>query len=228
MINNLLIAHKGMFNNIDIPENSIKAFKLAIKNKLPIELDIQLTKDNKLIVFHDNNLKRLTGLNKSIEDADYKTIKKLRLINTNEKIPTLEEVLKLINGQVLLDIEIKPTKKTNKICSEITKLLDNYKHPFIIKSFDIKIILWLKKNRPNYIRGILINKNIYTTLIGKFIINYCNPNFLAISKKLIDKKGIKNHFKKYNILIWTLTKKHEMNKYQKITNNYICNNLPYK
>ena len=57
-----IIAHRGIHNNLDIPENSIKSFKEAIKQKLPIEFDVQLTKDNKIIIFHDYNLKRMTNL----------------------------------------------------------------------------------------------------------------------------------------------------------------------
>ena len=59
---NLIFAHRGVHNNIDIPENSLLSFKKALKNNLNIEIDVQLTKDNVLIVFHDNNFKRMTGI----------------------------------------------------------------------------------------------------------------------------------------------------------------------
>ena len=58
---NKIIAHRGIFNNIDIPENSMKAFEKALKLNYPIELDVQLTKDNVLVVLHDLSLKRMTG-----------------------------------------------------------------------------------------------------------------------------------------------------------------------
>ena len=74
---NLIFAHRGVHNNIDIPENSIKAFKEALKNNLNIELDIQLTKDNKLVVFHDENLKRMSNVNKTLNELTYFEIKKL-------------------------------------------------------------------------------------------------------------------------------------------------------
>ena len=63
---NLLIAHRGIHDNIDIPENTLQAFKKAVKNNISIELDVQLTKDNVLVIFHDDNLKRMTGINKTI------------------------------------------------------------------------------------------------------------------------------------------------------------------
>ena len=69
-IRNNRIAHRGAFNNIDIPENSLLAFKKAIDMKWDIELDVQLTKDNVLVVFHDEDLKRMTGISKKICDVD--------------------------------------------------------------------------------------------------------------------------------------------------------------
>ena len=225
---NLLFAHRGVHNNIDIPENSIKAFKLALKNNLNIELDIQLTKDNVLVVFHDENLKRITDINKKLNELTYKEIKKIKLLKTNQYIPTLKEVLDIINGKVILDIEIKDTNKINLLCEKLVSELKNYNYPFIIKSFNPKIVRWFKKNKPEYVRGLLIKDNLYNKFIGKIIIKYCKPNFLAVSKKFIDKNGIKSNWKKYNILIWTIIKKEEINKYTNITNNFICNNIPFK
>lgn len=225
--NNLIFAHRGVHNNADIPENSIKAFKLAIKNNLNIELDLQLTKDNVLVVFHDSNLKRMTNVDANLNMLTYNDIKKLNLLSSNETIPTFKEILNIVNGKVILDIEIKNTKKINLICKKIVTELSNYNYPFIIKSFNPKIIKWFKKNKSEYITGLLIKDNIYNKFIGRFIINYCKPNFLAISKKFINKNGIKPFLKKYPILIWTLKNKDELKKYNNITNNYICNNVPF-
>ena len=74
MVNNfkfVLIAHRGIYNNLNIPENSIKSFKKAVNNGIPIELDIHLTKDNKLVVFHDDNIIRMTGAYKKIRKCTY-------------------------------------------------------------------------------------------------------------------------------------------------------------
>ena len=97
------IAHRGVHNNIDVPENSLLAFKKAKDLNLPIELDIQITKDNQIIVFHDYNLKRMTNIDKNIKDCTYQELTTIKLLKTKEKIPLLKEVLKLINGKVLLE-----------------------------------------------------------------------------------------------------------------------------
>ena len=100
------IAHRGLDNG-DVPENSMEAFKNAIEKGYTIELDVQLTKDKQLVVFHDSNLSRLTGDSRDINDVNYEELKDLKLENTNETIPTLNEVIELVNDQVPLLVEIK-------------------------------------------------------------------------------------------------------------------------
>ena len=92
-----IIAHRGAFNNKDIPENSIKAFEKAIEKNYIIELDVHILKDNTIVVYHDDNVKRLTGVDKSIIDFNYSQLKELSLLNTKYKIPRLIDVLELVN-----------------------------------------------------------------------------------------------------------------------------------
>lgn len=229
----MLIAHRGIHNNLDIPENSIKAFNKAINENIAIELDIQLTKDNELIVFHDHNLKRMTNNNSLVEDLNLKEIKQLKLLDTNEHIPTLEEVLNLINGKVLIDIEIKNTKRINNIVNILINNLNSYKGEIIIKSFNPKIIKKLKKITYNYKYGLLIKEKYpkkLQTLIMKsnLILLYCRPNFLAISKNLSKTKRFKKLKNKYQIYIWTIKNTNEIDIYKDYGEHYICNNLPYK
>ena len=96
------IAHRGLHNK-KYPENSLSAFKNAIDYGFPIEIDIQLASDNNIYVFHDANLKRMTGFDKPINESSKEEIRRLRLADTNEHIPTLEEVFVLVDGQVPLD-----------------------------------------------------------------------------------------------------------------------------
>lgn len=78
----LIMAHRGVYNNVDIPENSLLAFKEALKLNYPIELDINITKDNVIVVFHDDNLLRMTSLDKKINNITYNEIKNLSLLDT--------------------------------------------------------------------------------------------------------------------------------------------------
>ena len=217
MLNNLIIAHRGIHDNKSTPENSLKAFYKALIKKYPIELDIQLTKDNEIVVFHDKNLKRMTGVDKNIDDLTLNELTKLKLLKTNEHIPTLDEVLKLVNGKVLLDIEIKPTPKYKEICTLLNEKLKKYKGNVLVKSFDYRIPKWFKKNNPNIKRGLLLNDTNHCLL--RLLL--CNPDFLAINKK----DNIKPYLKKYPILLWTIKNPKEFDKYKNITTNFICNNL---
>lgn len=232
---NKIIAHRGIHNNTDTPENSLKAFKKALDKNLPIELDIHITKDDKIVVFHDDNLKRLTGVDAIIETKTLEELKELKLLETNEKIPTLKEVLDLINGKVLIDIEVKGNVKIKKITSLTLELLDNYTGEIIIKSFNPKIVKQFNKSTDKYKIGLLISfdtpNKTYNFLISHFtnlIIKYTNPDFLALSKKLLTNKTIKKYTNILPFLIWTIKTNDEIKKLDNKNLVYICNNLPYK
>lgn len=228
-LKNNLIAHRGMHNNIDIPENSIKAFKEAIKNKYIIELDIHLLKDNTIVVFHDDNLKRMTGINKNIKDYTYEELKKISLLNTKYTIPTFKEVLELIDGQVPVIVEFKYDRKAGLLENEAVKLLDNYKGLFCVKSFNPMSVRWFKKHRKNYIRGLLVDNKwtnkkeiISSSMILRFI---CKPDFLSCKYSIIDKRRVKKMSKKIPVLGWTIKNKTNYLKYKDKFYNIICENF---
>ena len=215
-----LIAHRGAFNNKDIPENSIKAFNEALKLNLAVEYDVQLTKDNVLVVFHDDNLYRMTGVDKNVEDVTFEEIKNLTLLDTKEHIPTLNEVLELIDDKVFMDIEIKKTKRFKELCDLLIKELNNYTN-YSLKSFYPKIVRYLRINYKDIKSGLLIGDR-YKKLPIKTIIKYSKCDFLSISKNLLKKKKYINLSKKYPTQVWTIKDKKEL-----VNDNYtyICNNI---
>ena len=129
------IAHRGWHNKY-APENSLEAFKQALEKNLAIEFDLQMTRDKQIVVFHDSNLKRMCGIDKSINSCAYEEIKNLKLKNSQETIPLLSDVLKLVNGKVLLDIEIKNTKHIFRVVDVVSNILNNYHGSYTIKSFN--------------------------------------------------------------------------------------------
>lgn len=205
---NSIIVHRGIYDNEKTFENSIPAFKQAVEHGFNIELDIHLLKDNTIVVFHDDTLKRMLSINKQINTYTYDELTKIFLNNAKYKIPTLQEVLKLIDGKVLLDIEIKNDYNYKQTCIELVKILDQYKGKFIIKSFYPRYINWFYKNKPNYTRGILINDRIYKkykNIIIPFIKTYCNPNFYAVKDTIIKENKIQKLRKKnIPVLVWTI------------------------
>lgn len=146
------IAHRGYFNCKD-PENSMKAFTNAIEAGFAIEMDVQVTKDDVLLVFHDDNLKRMTGFDGLLRDQTYETIKELKLLDSEEYIPRFDEFLDLISGQVPLMIEFKNETKETRMEALAYELLKKYSGPFIIQSFNPLSLYWFKKNAPFIVRG---------------------------------------------------------------------------
>lgn len=152
-------AHRGLYSDDGmIPENSLEAFNKAIENNYGIELDVSFTKDKKTVVFHDDNLLRMTGLNKKISDCTLEELQSLYLNGTNYKIPTFDEVLDLVDGKAPLIIEIKSNRDRDGLCNSVKYELKNYNGKFCIESFDPLIMSRIKKNMPNVIRGQLSMK----------------------------------------------------------------------
>ena len=105
-------AHRGYFNKEDgIPENSIPAFERAVKSGFGIELDVHILKDGAIVVFHDDSLNRMTGVNKNLKDLTYDEIKDLKLNGTSFGIPLFIDVLKIVDGKVPILIELKYDNK---------------------------------------------------------------------------------------------------------------------
>ncbi len=147
-------AHRGLHGD-GVPENSLQAFRLAVENGYGAELDVHLSKDGRLVVMHDESLKRTVGVEKNISDCTSAELNKLRLEGTAEKIPYLEEVLPVFAGKTPLIIELKPFGGNHAALSEkVCAMLQNYpKLQFCIESFDPRVLLWLKKHRPDIVRG---------------------------------------------------------------------------
>jgi glycerophosphoryl diester phosphodiesterase len=231
-----LIAHRGIYNNKNIPENSLAAFNFALKYKVPIELDLQLSKDNKIVVFHDESLKRMTGIKGRVRDYNYDDLKKFNLLGTSEKIPLFSEVLALVNNKVLLDIEIKKSFNTKMMMNELFKLLDDTKQEYIIKSFDFRYLLWLKHNRKEVIRGLLAGycrkmpwyyKLFKIFSIYLYGLSLIKPDFIAYDLRNIDYKRLRKlQNKGIKILTWTIRDDQDMKRAIKYkVDGYIVENM---
>ncbi|MGI6007790.1 MAG: glycerophosphodiester phosphodiesterase family protein [Ruminococcus sp.] len=150
----LLFAHRGLWSPVKkVPENSLPAFRQAVSFGCAIELDVHLTKDRQAVVFHDNTLKRMCGVEGNIWDYTYAELQNLTLGNTSEKIPLLSAVLDLVDGQVPLLIELKTHRLSTAVCPVAADLLSGYHGDYCIESFSPLVLHWYKKNQPQVIRG---------------------------------------------------------------------------
>ena len=230
-----LIAHRG-YHDIVNPENSMGAFKKAIKNNLIIELDVHLLKDNSVVVFHDDNLKRMTNIDKYLKNLTYNDIKDIKLLNTNYKIPLFIDVLKLVDSKVPLIIELKYDRKYGLLEREVINLLKDYKGLYAIKSFNPLSLYYFKKHSNNTIRGQLVT-NYENKKVNRFkkmylknmLLNFITkPDFISCDIKYLKSKRIKKIRNKRIVLGWTIRSIDSYNSIKDYCDNYICENIDFK
>ena len=229
-----LIAHRRMYNSKKgIPENSIAAFQKAIDNNLIIELDVHVLKDNTVVVFHDDNLGRMCSKNINIKELQIDDLKRFKLQNTQYQIPTLNEVLELVNGKVPLIIEFKYDVKHGRLEKNAMKLLKKYKGFYVVKSFSPLSVLWFKKHYPNVIRGLLscnftkdkmfiLKKWCLKNMITNFFIK---PDFISYDIHSFPNKKIEKYRKNHLVLGWTVKNNQDLQLAKKYCDNYICENF---
>ena len=229
-----LIAHRGYHDiSLGIPENSIPAFKRAIDNNYIIELDVHILKDGKVVVFHDDNLKRMTGESRKIKDCFYDEICNLKLLNTNEQIPLFSDVLKLVDGKVPIIIELKYDVEDHSLEKKVMDLLEGYNGKYVVKSFDPFIVKYFKDNYPEVIRGQLSSdfKHSKMNILKKLMLKnmvfnmITEPDFISYDIRAIPNKKIEVLRKDHLILAWTIKSKEELEKARKYCDNYICENI---
>lgn len=189
-------AHRGL-HGAERPENSMAAFRASLAGGYGIEFDLHLLKDGNLAVMHDSFLKRTTGAEGRIEDLTTEELKNYHLEGTEETIPTFRELLDLYAGKAPLIVELKPVGKNHAaLCKAACEMLDSYEGVYCMESFDPRCVFWLKRNRPDIIRGQLaedfVRSNKKEPWILRFVLQhmllngFTVPDFVAY--KYADRK----------------------------------------
>lgn len=209
-------AHRGLHNEARA-ENSISAFLAAKEKGYGVELDVHILSDNTLAVFHDKTLDRVTGKSGKIGDLKMEDLKNYNLLNSADTIPTFEEVLEIFDHKVPLIVELKNDEgRCNDLCEKVCKVLDNYKGIYCIESFDPRCLMWLRKNRPDIIRGQLVQNflkspsgmgKVLDLVLTSLILNIATrPDFIAT--KFADRKDfsiiISTKFWNTKKVFWTI------------------------
>ena len=210
-------AHRGLYDNEHgIPENSMAAFRRAVDKGYGIELDVHLTADNQLVVFHDDTLTRMCGVNKKISSFLYSDLMQLRLLGTEEGIPLFKDVLELIDGKVPLIIELKVDgSNQNLLCPLVWQLLSRYKGDYCIESFHPFVLQWFKRHEPQVVRGQLScnffkenpHCDIVLFLMANLMTNFfTHPDFIAYKYLDLDNPAVIYNRKLFHIMtvVWTI------------------------
>ena len=209
-------AHRGLHSDT-VPENSLTAFRLAAEKGYGIELDIQLSSDGEVYVFHDYTLVRMTGNEGMLTKMSSADLEKIRLLSggteTGEKIPTLREVLEVVDGRVPILVELKGESTNTALCPKADEILQGYRGPWCVESFNPILIGWFRKNRPEVYRGMLSTdvfrekkKNALNFLIGAMALNVvARPDFIAYNGKCPDRLCVKlcTRFFRADRFMWT-------------------------
>ena len=178
-------AHRGLHDETR-PENSMAAFRAALEQGYGIELDVHLLKDGNLAVIHDYSLDRITGIEGKVEDLTIQQLQQYHLAGTDQTIPTFREVLDLYNGKAPLIVELKAIGNNAAALTEaVCDILENYNGVYCLESFDPRCVRWLRKHRPQLIRGQL-SENFFrsdTSVLPaplKFVMTHQLTNFLTL------------------------------------------------
>ncbi len=193
-------AHRGLYDKAaGIPENSLSAFSRAVAHGFGVELDVHLLRDGSLAVFHDSDIRRMTGRAGYLEDLSAEELEDYPLDGTGETIPQFCDVLALFEDTGLpIIVELKSFRDNYAALTERTmRELDKFRVVYCVESFDPRCVAWVRKHRPEVIRGQLSQNFLKdrgklslpmafatTNLLGNIM---AQPDFVAY--KFEDKKN---------------------------------------
>ena len=177
-------AHRGLHTEDGtVPENSLPAFRAAAEAGYAVEMDVHLTADDQLVVFHDDTLTRVCGVDARVDSKTLAELQQLSLCGTDETIPLFSDVLKTVRGRGALIVELKNGKNNKELCEKTYALLRRYTGDYCIESFNPFIVRWFKINAPEVVRGQLANPpkdyNGEVNAVTGFILGNVLLNFLA-------------------------------------------------
>ena len=177
-------AHRGLHSeDKSIPENSLEAFRLASRAGYGAEMDVHLTRDGQVVVFHDDTLDRMCGVPGRIEDKSYDELKLLKLCGTNQRIPLLTEVLELYAGRGPLIVELKTGSRNRELCEKTYAILSDYPGEVCVESFNPRILRWFRFHAKDIVRGQLATTmSDYDGAVSRqtaFMLSHCLLNFIS-------------------------------------------------
>ena len=214
-------AHRGL-HSATVPENSMTAFKLAKAAGFGIELDIRLSKDGELIVFHDGTLERMCATEGKVIDYTYEELSHLSLLGTTDTIPLFSDVLKLIDGAVPLLIEMKCFNgEENGVAEKLYEVIKDYSGKYIVESFNPFTLRSFKKLMPQVPIGFLSTRYSLSPkykrsplhfLLQRMYFNFLmRPAFIAYEKDGFAEPNLIYVRKKYKpaLIAWTIKSEEE-------------------
>lgn len=196
-LRSVAVAHRGLHDiGSGVPENSRAAFRAAIAAGYAIECDVRLTGDGVPVVFHDADLKRLTGTEGRADALSADALAKLPLLGTAETPPLFAEFLDLVAGKVPLLIEIKnyANEPASPLCDATWAALKAYAGDYAVQSFSPDVVAWFHDHAPQVPRGQIatapgdlkaLDEAGRKALAAKLEAGHGAPDFIAYDVKLL-------------------------------------------
>ncbi|MEH6402751.1 MAG: glycerophosphodiester phosphodiesterase family protein [Sneathiella sp.] len=231
------IAHRGLHDKTSgAEENSMTAFLRAKDARLAIEFDVHLSSDFKPIVFHDDNLSRMTSDQRQVAEVSAAELVKLRLGKGADTIPDFQSVLNNIKGDVPLVIELKTSPfGYEKLASTVRDALKDYQGDYSIQSFDPFILGWFRRNAPHIPRGQLAMKSppkkmsVYKKFIMRHMLlnTISKPHYIGYNVSNISDWAVRRAMRQsMYLLAWTVSTEEQLNHARQFADNIIFENLP--
>lgn len=221
-----IVAHRALgFEGV---ENSLEAIQSSINNKVSwAEIDVQETRDGVVVLMHDRNLKRLTGLDRYVDQMDYHQMDKLNLAafspkNGVERVATLDSVMKACSGKMNLIIEIKPLGNIKDLTRNVVKLIDknNFVSQCKVHSIDYEILLDVKKLNPHIQTGYIVSQPTRN-------LSSMKVDFYSIQKNIVNRGLVDNiHYDNKEIYVWAVDRPNEIIKMLRLNVDGIISDKP--
>ena len=210
------IAHRGLFSpELGVPENSLAAFRRAVDHGFGMELDVQLTSDDVLVVFHDDSLERMCGVKKNLRDCTWDQLQQLRLAGTGHRIPRFSEVLDAVAGATPMVVEVKPNGRAIEAAQAAVEALRDYQGVFCVESFNPAVVWWFRRKHPELVCGQLATNSMGNRSISwarrvictNMLMNgLTRPDFVAYDRNCVSNLSYRACRKLFNpsLVTWTV------------------------
>ena len=195
-------AHRGLHCGTEFPENSLIAFAAALELGAGIECDLRLTADDQVVVFHDEDARRICGSPAVIARSTLKELGRLRV--GDGPIPTLASLLSLANGRVPLLLEVKVKDDIWRWVPALRKDLDGYDGRFGVMSFDPRLSRLLKTNMPKVRRGLLVKAEL-PTVRRRLSTALASPDFLGVERGALGRRWVQRARARMPVYAWTIS-----------------------
>lgn len=179
-----IFAHRGLHGG-GVPENSLSGFAGAMARGFGIECDVHKASDGIPVVFHDWELDRLTAERGPVAERSAAQLGQIALSGSADSIPTLRQLLDLVGGRspILIEVKSRRDRRVGALCLAVRRVLEGYRGPHGVMSFDPRVSRWFATNSPHTVRGLVVSEEDDKALPGRLrrhlSLWHARPDFLA-------------------------------------------------